>query len=126
MMFPFSDEELYYAVKNALPQVSTYVDSHGGGIALLGVNDAVVYIQLGGACSGCSMSLMTTNMVVRRELRKLIHPELFVINVDGTAENELPSEYFAPEEESNEESKEDKRSFMTKIKTMFAKAEKNV
>ena len=122
MMFPFSDEELYYAVENALPQVSTYVDSHGGGIALLGVNDAVVYIQLGGACSGCSMSLMTTNMVVRRELRKLIHPELFVINVDGTPENGLPSEYFAAQEAS----KEEKRSFMTKVKTMFAKAEKNV
>ena len=125
-MFPFSDEELYYAVKNALPQVSTYVASHGGGISLLGVSNAVVYIQLDGACSGCSMSLMTTNMVVRRELRKLIHPELFVINVDGTPENALPAEYFSPEEELNEELKEEKRSFMTKIKTMFAKAEKNV
>ena len=121
-MFPFSEEELYYAVENALPKVSAYVDSHGGGIALLGVKDAVVYIQLGGACSGCSMSLMTTNMVVRRELRNLIHPELFVINVDGTPENELPSEYFAPEEVY----KEEKKSFMSKVKTMFSKEEENV
>ena len=125
-MFPFSDEELYYAVEKVLPDVSTYVDSHGGGIALLGVNDAVVYIQLGGACSGCSMSLMTTNMVVRRELRKLIHPELFVINVDGTPENALPSEYFAPEETVIEESREEKSSFMHKIKIMFSKEEENV
>ena len=28
-MIPFSDEELYYAVKNAIPQVSGYVSSHG-------------------------------------------------------------------------------------------------
>ena len=125
-MFPFSDEELYYAVENVLSDVSTYVDSHGGGIALLGVNDAVVYIQLGGACSGCSMSLMTTNMVVRRELRKLIHPELFVINVDGTPENELPSEYFAPPEELKVVSKEEKSSFLNKIKIMFSKEEENV
>jgi hypothetical protein len=44
-MIPFSDEELYYAVKNVLPQVSGYVNSHGGGITLLGVKDGVVYIK---------------------------------------------------------------------------------
>ncbi len=125
-MFPFSDEELYYAVENVLPKVSVYVDSHGGGIALLGVKDAVVYIQLGGACSGCSMSLMTTNMVVRRELRKLIHPELFVINVDGTAENALPDEYFSPEETLAEESKKEKSGLVNKIKTIFSKEEDDV
>ena len=95
-MIPFSDEELYYAVKNALPQVSGYVSSHGGGITLLGVKDGVVYIELIGTCNGCSMSLMTTNMVVRRELRLFIHPELLVINVDGTDENKMPDDLFTP------------------------------
>jgi len=93
-MIPFSDEELYEAVKNILPQVSGYVNSHGGGITLLGIKDGVVYIELIGSCGGCSMSLMTTNMVIRRELRKFIHPELFVINVDGTPENIAPDDIF--------------------------------
>ncbi len=115
-MIPFSDEELYFAVKNTLPQVSTYVNSHGGGISLLGVKDSVIYIELVGTCSGCSMSLMTTNMVVRRELRNLIHPELLVINVDGKAENELPNSYFAPVEEP----KPPKESIMSKVKKIFA------
>ena len=56
----FLDEDIYEAVKNYLPKVSEYVNSHGGGLKLLGVKDGVVYIELTGACGGCSMSLMTT------------------------------------------------------------------
>ena len=75
-MIPFTDEEIYEAVKNNIPKASQYVSSHGGGITLHGVKDATAYIELTGTCSGCSMSLMTTKMVVQRELRALIHPEL--------------------------------------------------
>lgn len=115
-MIPFSDEELYFAVKNALPQVSVYVSSHGGGITLLGVKNSIIYIELIGACHGCSMSLMTTNMVVRRELRNLIHPDLFVINIDGTPQNKLPDDYFAPIKEA----KVKKKSMIDKVKNIFA------
>ena len=90
----FSDEELFYAVKNFLPQVSEYVNSHGGGIALLGTKEGAVYITLTGTCTGCSMSIMTTKMVVQRKFRELIHPELIVTNVDGTPENKLPEDAF--------------------------------
>lgn len=98
-MIPFTDEELYHAVESNLPKVTAYISSHGGNIHLLGVKDAIIYIELGGACGGCSMSLMTTKMVVRRELRELIHPELDVINVDGTPENALPDDCYAEEAE---------------------------
>jgi len=118
-MIPFSNEELYYAVKNALPQVSGYVSSHGGGITLLGVKEGVVYIELIGTCHGCSMSIMTTNMVVRRELRVLIHPELFVVNVDGTAENNMPDDVFRPIAE-REELKEEKVGILDKVKNIFS------
>jgi len=118
-MIPFSNEELYYAVKNVLPQVSGYVNSHGGGITLLGVKDGVIYIQLIGTCHGCSMSLMTTNMVVRRELRRLIHPELFVVNVDGTPNNKLPDDVFTPKEEIKKPQKK-KNNIMDKVKKIFS------
>jgi Fe-S cluster biogenesis protein NfuA len=91
-MIPFSDEEIYEAVKSNIPKVSQYVNSHGGGITLVGVKDGSVYIELIGTCSGCSMSLMTTKMVVQKELRALIHPELNVVNIDGTPENILPQD----------------------------------
>jgi Fe-S cluster biogenesis protein NfuA len=93
-MMPFSDEEIYSAVKNNIPKVSSYVSSHGGGITLLGVKDGLVYIELVGTCSGCSMSLMTTKMVVQRELRVLIHPELELVNVDGQPENAVPDDVY--------------------------------
>jgi len=116
-MMPFSDEEIYTAVQNNLHKVSAYVSSHGGNIHLLGVKDAIIYIELGGTCGGCSMSLMTTKMVVRRELRELIHPELDVINVDGTPENELPEDCYMEKVEHVSEVK--KEGLMDKVKKLF-------
>ncbi len=102
----FLDEDLYEAVKNYIPKISEYVNSHGGGISLLGVKDGVVYITLTGACGDCSMSLMTTKMVVQKKLRELLHPELVVVNVDGTKENEMPKDAYQGSQEI-EENKED-------------------
>jgi len=101
----FLDEDIYDAVKNYIPKVSEYVNSHGGGITLLGTKNGVVYITLTGACGGCSMSLMTTKMVVQKKLRELIHPELQVVNVDGTPENVMPDDAYtgAKEQETKEE-----------------------
>jgi Fe-S cluster biogenesis protein NfuA len=90
----FSDEDLYAAVKNYLPKAAEYVQSHGGDLQLMGVKDGIVYIHLGGVCGGCSMSLMTTKMVVERKLREFIHPELVVKNVDGTPENAVPDDAY--------------------------------
>ncbi len=111
---PFSDEEIYGAVTYNLPKTSEYVKSHGGGISLLGVKDGKVYITLTGACGGCSMSLMTTKMVVEKELRTLIHPELEVINVDGSTENILPEGCY--KEEQVEKKKE---GLFQKVKNKF-------
>ena len=102
-MMPFSDEDIYEAVKNNLAKVSGYVGSHGGGITLLGAKNGTVYIELIGTCSGCSMSLMTTKMVVQKELRALIHPELNIVNVDGTPENKLPDDIYVEVAQMEEE-----------------------
>ena len=105
----FSDEDLYEAVKHYLPEAEEYVKSHGGKIELLGVKDGIVYIELAGACGGCSMSLLTTKMVVQRILRGYIHPELNVLNIDKTGENTLPEDVYIPKEDI-------KKGFMEKIK----------
>jgi Fe-S cluster biogenesis protein NfuA len=88
----FSDEDIYQAIKHHLPEVNAYVNSHGGDIKLLCVKDGVVYIELIGTCSGCSMSLMTTKMVVQRRLRELIHPELEVVNIEPHTQDLLPTD----------------------------------
>jgi Fe-S cluster biogenesis protein NfuA len=97
----FNDEEIYKATVHYLPEVNEYVKSHGGKIKLLGVKDGTVYIKLTGSCQGCSMSLMTTKMVVQKSLRGYIHPELNVINVDSMPENKLPEEFYTEEEQKD-------------------------
>jgi Fe-S cluster biogenesis protein NfuA len=114
----FSDEDIYEAVKNHLPTVNEYVSSHGGDISLLGTKEGIVYIALTGTCHGCSMSLMTTKMVVERKLRELIHPELVVVNVDGTPENSLPDGCYA-EDETDLVTEEPKEGIIDKVKKLF-------
>ena len=114
----FNDQDIYQAVKHHLPAVNEYVNSHGGAIKLFGVKNGTVYIELTGTCHGCSMSLMTTKMVVQKKLRELIHPELNVVNVDGTPENQLPDDYYT-EEEPEEEKVEHKKGLFDKIKEIF-------
>ena len=118
----FSDADIYEAVKHHLPTVQEYVLSHGGDIKLLGVKDGKVYIELTGTCHGCSMSLMTTKMVVQRKLRELIHPELEVINVDGTPENVLPQEglYTREEDQAEEEPATENESLWDKAKKVLS------
>ena len=116
MSMPFSDEDIYTAVKNHLASVSEYVKGHGGDIRLLGAKEGKVYIQLTGTCHGCSMSLMTTKMVVEKRLRELIHPNLEVVNIDVGQESTLPEDLYRGGEEAKEEQKE---GLMKKIKKLL-------
>jgi Fe-S cluster biogenesis protein NfuA len=117
----FEDKDIYTAVKHHLPTVNEYVSSHGGEIELLGTSNGTVYIELTGACHGCAMSLMTTKMVVQKKLRELIHPELVVVNVDGTKENVLPDEYYTEEEPGEKEEEIEEESIWDKVKNIFVK-----
>ena len=89
-MMPFSDEDLCTAVKNYLPEIEAYVKSHSGTMAFFGIKNGTAYIELGGSCNGCSMSTMTTKMVVQKKLRELIHPELNVESIFPGQEDQLP------------------------------------
>lgn len=93
-MIPFSDEDLYIATKNYLPKIEEYVKSHSGTMRLLGVANGVIYVELGGTCNGCSMSTMTTKMVVQKKLRELIHPELTVESIFPGEEESLPENIY--------------------------------
>ncbi len=115
----FSDQEIYEAVEHHLPTVNEYVNSHGGSIELLGSKSGIVYILLTGACHGCSMSLMTTKMVVQKRLRELIHPELQVVNVDGSQENALPESYYKSDKRKEERLPSEKKGLLDRVKELF-------
>lgn len=88
-MIPFSDEELLNPVKMSLAKILPMLQNDGGGIELLGIKDAKVYVRLTGACHGCPSSAQTLKYGVERQLKIDIHPEMEVINVPSGEKFEL-------------------------------------
>jgi len=90
-MIPFTDEELLAPVEAVIEKVRPSIALDGGDIKLLAVRNSKVYVQLGGACVGCSSSGNTLKYGVERQLRMDIHPELLVVNVPFGMENQIDS-----------------------------------
>ena len=89
-MFPFTDEDLQEPVNNIIEKkISPMLARDGGAIELLDIKNAKVYIQLKGACVGCSASGSTLKYIVEKELKAAIHPELQIVNVPAGMENRL-------------------------------------
>lgn len=88
-MIPFSDEELIEPVKNVIEKVRPSLALDGGDIDFITVKEGKVYVQLKGACIGCSSSGTTLKYGVERQLRMDIHPELTVVNVPFGMENDI-------------------------------------
>ncbi|WP_200763204.1 NifU family protein [Nitrosophilus alvini] len=80
-MMPFSDEDLKPAVENVIEKIRPMLALDGGDIKLLGIKNGKVFVQLQGACIGCSASGNTIKYGVEKQLRVDIHPEIEVINV---------------------------------------------
>ena len=89
-MFPFTDEDLQEPVNNIIEKkISPMLARDGGAIELLDIKNAKVYIQLKGACVGCSASGSTLKYFDEKELKSAIHPDLKIINVPIGKENYL-------------------------------------
>jgi Fe-S cluster biogenesis protein NfuA len=56
-------------VRGALEEMRPYLDQHGGDVALLGIEDGVVHLELEGSCSGCPSSAVT----LRHGIEAAIH-----------------------------------------------------
>lgn len=88
-MIPFTDEELEPAVMNVIEKVRPSIQMDGGDIKLIAIKDGKVYVQLQGACVGCSSSGTTLKFGVEKQMRALIHPEITVVNVPFGYEDKL-------------------------------------
>lgn len=55
--------------------VRPYINSHGGEIELVAIDDGIARVRLSGACSGCSASSITLRNVVSDALREAV-PEI--------------------------------------------------
>ena len=77
-------EELRLNVEKALDEIRPFLQSDGGDIALLSIeNDKVVRVQLKGACVGCSVNQMTLKSGVEMTIKKYAPQIEEVINVEA-------------------------------------------
>ncbi len=89
-MMSFSDEDLKPPVSSLIKaKIAPMLAADGGEIELLDIINGKIFIQLKGACVGCSSSGTTLKFVVEKELKSAIHPELVIINVPAGMKNNL-------------------------------------
>ena len=72
-------------VRGALAEVRPYLESHGGDVQLVGVEDGVVRLRLEGSCSGCPSSTMTLKLAIEDAIHKAA-PDVERIDADGVDE----------------------------------------
>lgn len=73
---PHNDPALIARIENTLDTLRPYLEADSGNVSLVEVTeDMIVRLQLLGACSSCSMSMMTLKAGIEQSLLKAI-PEL--------------------------------------------------
>jgi Fe-S cluster biogenesis protein NfuA len=78
-----STEELRLNVEKALDEIRPFLQSDGGDISLLSIeNDKLVKVQLQGACVGCSVNQMTLKSGVEMTIKKYAPQIEQVINIE--------------------------------------------
>lgn len=77
-------EELRVNIEKALDEIRPFLQSDGGDISLLSIedDDKLVKVQLEGACVGCSVNQMTLKSGVEMTIKKYAPQIEHVINVD--------------------------------------------
>jgi Fe-S cluster biogenesis protein NfuA/nitrite reductase/ring-hydroxylating ferredoxin subunit len=71
-------------VQAALDSVRPYMESHGGNVELLSLDDGVARIHLRGSCSDCSASSVTLELAIKQALEDAA-PDLAGLEVEGVA-----------------------------------------
>ena len=71
-----TDPELRLRIENTLDTLRPYLEADSGNVSLVEVTeDMIVKLELLGACSNCSMSMMTLKAGIEQSLLKAI-PEI--------------------------------------------------
>ncbi len=77
-------EELKLNVEKALDEIRPFLQSDGGDISLLSIeNGNLVKVQLQGACVGCSVNQMTLKSGVEMTIKKYAPQVEQVVNIEA-------------------------------------------
>src|SRR4051794_27294644 len=77
-------------VREALDGVRPYLESHGGDVELVAVEDGVARLRLQGSCSGCPSSTMTLKLAIEDAIYKAA-PDVVEVKAEGVSEPEPAS-----------------------------------
>jgi Fe-S cluster biogenesis protein NfuA/nitrite reductase/ring-hydroxylating ferredoxin subunit len=77
-------------VRDALEGVRPYLESHGGNVELLGVEDGIARLRLEGSCSGCPSSAMTLKLAIEKAIHDAA-PDVDEVVADGATGDPAPS-----------------------------------
>ncbi|RPD98563.1 NifU family protein [Aureibaculum marinum] len=75
-------EELKSEVEKALAEIRPFLESDGGDISLVSIDDNIVKVQLLGACTGCSVNQMTLKNGVEATIKRYAPQIQEVISVN--------------------------------------------
>ena len=84
-LYPVPIEE---RVNEALDNVRPYMESHGGNVELISLEDGVARIRLEGSCDGCPASSSTLELAIKTALDETA-PDLLGIEVEGLEQDLL-------------------------------------
>ena len=76
-------------VHEALEEVRPYLDSHGGGVELMGVEEGVVRLRMHGSCDGCPSSAMTLKLAIEDAIHKAA-PDVIEVEAEGVSAPAAP------------------------------------
>jgi Fe-S cluster biogenesis protein NfuA/nitrite reductase/ring-hydroxylating ferredoxin subunit len=69
-------------VLKALEEVRPYLQSHGGNVELVGIDEGVAKLRLQGSCNGCPSSTLTLKLAIEEAIQKAA-PDLDRIEAEG-------------------------------------------
>jgi Fe-S cluster biogenesis protein NfuA/nitrite reductase/ring-hydroxylating ferredoxin subunit len=76
-------------VRQALDDVRPYLESHGGDVELLDVQDGVVRLRLQGSCNGCPSSAATLKLAIEDAIHQAA-PDIERVAAEGAVEEPEP------------------------------------
>ena len=81
--------DLETRVREALATVRPYMESHGGDVEFLGVDDGVARLRLEGHCKGCPASAATLELAIKEAIEEAA-PDLAGLEVEGVVPARKP------------------------------------
>ncbi len=70
---------------NALEKVKPYMDSHGGSVEIVSLENGIARLKLAGSCNGCASSSSTLELGIKQAIEENC-PDLLGLEVDGVTE----------------------------------------